>query len=61
MNVFARTPRAVPAATFARKISPVEIWRTAKRSSSTFACVPLPAPGGPRKTRRIVIVCVLIA
>ena len=53
MKDFALSPSGVPFATFVRRMSPVEICGTPKRSSSTFAWVPLPAPGGPRNTRRI--------
>jgi hypothetical protein len=34
-------------------MSPVEICEAPNFSSSAFACVPLPAPGGPKNTSRI--------
>ena len=45
---FACLPISVSAATAARNISPVESWRISKPSSMRCACVPLPAPGGPK-------------
>ncbi len=43
-------PISLPAATWARSMSPVESWAMPKVSSSLFACVPLPEPGGPNST-----------
>ncbi len=40
-------PAAVPLLTLARKMSPVEILGTPACSAMNWACVPLPAPGGP--------------
>src|SRR3954453_13578312 len=47
MYCLAFTPRSVPSETLNRKMSPVEIAGTPKRSATTLAWVPLPAPGGP--------------
>src|SRR5260221_12903284 len=44
-------PSGVPSATALRSTSPVESWGILNRSISRLACVPLPAPGGPRKIR----------
>ena len=41
---------ACPAATLARKMSPVEIFGTARCAAMNSAWVPLPAPGGPTST-----------
>ena len=43
----------VPSLTLARKMSPVEIFGTAKCDAMNCAWVPLPAPGGPTSTSRI--------
>ena len=51
MIALAWVPSAVPAFTAARSMSPVESWTMPKRSTSRCACVPLPAPGGPRRIR----------
>src|SRR5512134_3310763 len=32
-------------------MSPVEMWGTPSSSERSFACVPFPAPGGPRRMR----------
>src|SRR5438128_1179554 len=45
-------PRGVPAAIASRSMSPVEIRGTLAHSARRAACVPLPAPGGPRKMTR---------
>src|SRR5687768_15482544 len=34
-----------------RRISPVEIFGIPRRAATRSACVPLPAPGGPKNTR----------
>ena len=47
MYSLAFQPRSVPSETLERKMSPVEIAGMPKRSATTLACVPLPAPGGP--------------
>ena len=48
----ASQPSTVPARRASRKMSPVEMCGTPRRSWSSFACVPLPAPGGPMITAR---------
>src|SRR4029079_4809766 len=48
----ATRPRAVPAAMASRSMSPVEIFGTRRCPARRAACVPLPAPGGPRKMTR---------
>src|SRR5690606_32061130 len=53
MYAFARTPSGVAAATFARKMSPVEIFGTDRWAAMNSAWVPLPAPGGPTSTSLI--------
>ena len=53
MYRLASTPRGVPWETFARKMSPVEIFGTERCAAMNSACVPLPAPGGPTRTSRI--------
>src|SRR5688500_11764804 len=45
-------PSALPPATAARSISPVEIAGTPSRSASRAACVPLPEPGAPKSRTR---------
>src|SRR5262245_11911180 len=45
-------PRAVPAAMASRSMSPVEMRGTLPHSARRAACVPFPAPGGPRKMTR---------
>src|SRR5690348_17656987 len=52
MKLFASRPSSVPCPTLARKMSPVEILGTCRCSAMNWACVPLPAPGGPTRTRR---------
>src|SRR5690606_24251229 len=49
MTALARSPTGDSAATAARNMSPVESWRMPRCSTSRAACVPLPAPGGPRR------------
>src|SRR5579863_4884810 len=49
MYCSASLPSSVPRAKFSRSMSPVEICFTPKRSWRIRACVPFPAPGGPRK------------
>ena len=44
---------AVPFVTALRNRSPVEIWVRLKLRQTSSACVPLPAPGGPRNTSLI--------
>jgi hypothetical protein len=39
----------------ARKILPVEIWGTLRKSTALAARVPLPAPGGPKKISFMVV------
>src|SRR5271166_6010482 len=51
MYRFASLPRALPSATCLRRMSPVEMWGSAKSSRRRSACVPLPAPGGPSRIR----------
>src|SRR5690606_20417022 len=51
ITVFAASPAGVPAATAARRRSPVESCTRPNLSSSMRACVPLPAPGGPSRIR----------
>jgi hypothetical protein len=43
-------PRAVPLATWLRRMSPVEIWGIPAEAASRDAWVPFPEPGGPKKT-----------
>src|SRR6187397_490767 len=45
-------PTGVPAAMASRSMSPVEMRGIARCSASRAACVPFPAPGGPRKMTR---------
>src|SRR6266568_7288294 len=44
-------PIGVPRALWSRNMSPVETWGTLSSEDRSFACVPLPAPGGPRRIR----------
>src|SRR3954451_7884172 len=53
MNFLACWPSSVPWLTFARKMSPVEIFGIPRWAEMNWACVPFPAPGGPTRTRRI--------
>src|SRR5882757_311066 len=50
MYFLASLPRSLPPDTFARKMSPVEIFGMLKFSAMNSAWVPLPAPGGPTRT-----------
>src|SRR5688572_27508262 len=45
-------PTGVPAAMASRSMSPVEMRGMPRCSASRAACVPFPAPGGPRKMTR---------
>src|SRR6266850_1269492 len=49
-TAFALTPTGVPAAIASLKISPVEMWGMPNLSLIAAAWVPLPAPGGPKRT-----------
>src|SRR5579864_8079787 len=49
MMALARKPSGVPRLACSRNISPVEIWGTPYSWAICLACVPLPAPGGPKK------------
>src|SRR3954452_17805574 len=53
MYFLASTPSGVPWDTLARKMSPVEIAGILKCSAMNFAWVPLPAPGGPMISKRM--------
>src|SRR5215471_11891338 len=54
----ARCPSEVPCETCSRSMSPVERCGAAKRRANSFAWVPFPAPGGPRKiTARSSVSC----
>src|SRR5260221_11456979 len=55
MTFFAARPSGVPAFTAARNMSPVEICGMPKCLVRNVACVPLPAPGGPRRIIRILL------
>src|SRR5689334_6543298 len=44
-------PSSVPRALWSRNMSPVEMCGMRSSDASIFACVPLPAPGGPRRMR----------
>ena len=46
-----RLPSSVPCATASRNMSPVETCAGPSRSAMSFACVPLPVPGGPSRIR----------
>src|SRR5688572_10316145 len=52
MMRLASSPSGVPALTASRSISPVAICGTPHSCARFLACVPLPAPGGPRKITR---------
>ena len=45
---------------FALKISPVEIWVIPYFSAILVACVPLPAPGAPRRIIFILFLTIFI-
>ena len=49
ITFFAARPSGVPALTAARSMSPVEICGMPNFSRMNCACVPFPAPGGPRR------------
>src|SRR5262249_30758609 len=52
------SPRGVPFAMLSRSMSPVERCGTPYLRASSFACVPFPAPGGPRRiTARCSLSC----
>src|SRR4029453_10084736 len=53
MMAWAFCPSGVFSRTAVRRISPVEMAGTPRRSARNFAWVPLPLPGGPRNTTRI--------
>src|SRR5690606_20132507 len=53
MTFFAASPRGVPALTAALSMSPVEICGIPNLFLMTVACVPLPAPGGPKRINRM--------
>src|SRR5437867_4695327 len=53
MYPFAFFPSSDRAVTLCRKMSPVETWGTPRYAASFVAWVPLPAPGGPRRTSRM--------
>ena len=53
MTFLASMPSGVPAFTAARSMSPVEICGMPKCWVRNAAWVPLPAPGGPSKMRRM--------
>src|SRR3989441_149704 len=53
MYAFAFFPSSDRAVTLCRKMSPVETWGTPRYAASFVAWVPLPAPGGPRRTSRM--------
>src|SRR6185436_7151933 len=53
ITFFASLPSGVPAFTAARSMSPVEICGMPNFSRMNCACVPLPAPGGPRRISRM--------
>ena len=55
MYFFASSPSGVPPLTLARKMSPVEIATTPRRSEIRSAWVPLPDPGGP--IINILVIC----
>src|SRR5262245_58214029 len=47
---FACLPSAVPRLTWSRRRSPVDTCGSPSAFERRTACVPLPAPGGPRRT-----------
>src|SRR5512139_667750 len=55
MNPLAFFPSSVPFFTASRSMSPVEIWGMENSPVSFFACVPFPAPGGPRRMIPIIV------
>src|SRR6266513_4726331 len=48
MNFLASLPRVVPSFTAARRMSPVVIFGSCRRSARILPCVPFPEPGAPR-------------
>ena len=52
-------PNSVPSLIAARSISPVEICGISYSFDMNCAWVPLPAPGGPNKIIRIIVVILL--
>src|SRR3990172_5357383 len=54
MSFFVFRPSSLPALTAARSMSPVEICGMPYFWVMKPACVPLPAPGGPKNMSRIV-------
>src|SRR5947208_3559287 len=48
MNFLASRPSVVPSLTAARRMSPVVILGSCRRSARIFPCVPFPEPGAPR-------------
>ena len=51
MKPLAFMPSSVPSLTAARRMSPVATYGRRKSSCRRAACVPLPAPGGPKRMR----------
>src|SRR2546426_12828295 len=49
MNFLASRPSGVPAATAARRMSPVVIFGSPSRSARILPCVPFPEPGAPKR------------
>ena len=61
MTFFAATPSGVPALTAARSMSPVEICGMPNFWQMKVACVPLPAPGAPRRISLIAFLGILVS
>src|SRR6185312_16775188 len=57
MTALALRPSGVPALTAARRRSPVEMCGTLSSAFSIAAWVPLPEPGAPSKTSRMLLRC----
>ena len=55
IKALASSPRSVSSSTASLNIFPVEICGILKVSHNTSACVPLPAPGGPKRIIFIMI------
>src|SRR5512135_1614456 len=55
MYFLASRPSGVLSARFFLRMSPVDIWGMPYFSTKSFACVPLPAPGGPKSIIRMVL------
>src|SRR6185295_4416571 len=51
MIALARSPISLPASTDSRRMSPVDTLGMPCTRAKRSACVPLPAPGGPRNIR----------